>query len=329
MTAALPATVPQAKVEVIQTETEGRRRTQRVAPHQRRRGLRDGREGRLEGDRRPDDAAVCTTTRRRHASNAAYNDVRVLSRTSAAQRPLDRVAVGRGVLHRPRRSTDPISRVTDAQKAAIAAQASTTTGSTTCRRSRIVDREQVRPAVAERRAGCACSTAATAAPSRRTADDQRRRRSSQQPPAASTPAADAAAAPADARRRREPAGAPIAPSRRRRQWPVTRSAIGIGLMGLGVVGSGVARILQEKADVYARQIGCPLELRRVLVRDVAKQRDCRHRRVRCSRPTPRDLLDDPEIEMIIEVMGGEEPAYAYLRDALVCRASSSSRRTRK
>ena len=52
-----------------------------------------------------------------------------------------------------------------------------------------------------------------------------------------------------------------------------RRSIGIGMMGLGNVGSGVARILHEKADVYARQIGYPLELRRVLVRDAGKARN--------------------------------------------------------
>ena len=94
-----------------------------------------------------------------------------------------------------------------------------------------------------------------------------------------------------------------------------RRAIGIGLMGLGVVGSGVARILQQKADVYARQIGRPLVLRRVLVRDPAKARDFP---IDPALLTTRaqDLLDDPEIDLIIEVMGGEEPAYGYLRDAL-------------
>jgi homoserine dehydrogenase len=94
-----------------------------------------------------------------------------------------------------------------------------------------------------------------------------------------------------------------------------RRAIGIGLMGLGVVGSGVARILHEKADVYARQIGCPLVLRRVLVRDVAKARAFD---VDPSLLTTNanDLLQDPEIDLIIEVLGAEEPANGYLREAL-------------
>ena len=81
-------------------------------------------------------------------------------------------------------------------------------------------------------------------------------------------------------------------------------SIGIGLMGLGGVGSGVARILQEKADVYARQIGCALQLRRVLVRDVEKPRDV-HIDASLLTTDARDLIDDPDIQLIIEVMGGE------------------------
>ncbi len=94
-----------------------------------------------------------------------------------------------------------------------------------------------------------------------------------------------------------------------------RGPIGIGLLGLGVVGSGVARILHEKADVYARQIGVPLELRRVLVRDPKKER---HFPVSPSLVTTdaSEILQDPAIKMVIEVMGAEQPAYDYLRAAL-------------
>ena len=94
-----------------------------------------------------------------------------------------------------------------------------------------------------------------------------------------------------------------------------RRSIGVGLMGLGVVGSGVARILQEKADIYARQIGYPLELRRVLVRDVAKGRDVKVAPALLT-TDPSDLLGDPAIELIIEVMGDEQPAYGLLAEAL-------------
>jgi len=81
------------------------------------------------------------------------------------------------------------------------------------------------------------------------------------------------------------------------------------------VGSGVARILHEKADVYARQIGVPLELRRVLVRDLKKERNFTVSPALVT-TEPSEILGDPSIEMVIEVMGAEQPAYDYLRAAL-------------
>jgi homoserine dehydrogenase len=94
-----------------------------------------------------------------------------------------------------------------------------------------------------------------------------------------------------------------------------RRPIGIGLLGLGVVGSGVAHILQQKTDVYERQIGRPLAIRRVLVRDLAKKRDAA---IDPSLLTTNaaDILGDPDVDLVIEMMGGEEPAFSYLRDAL-------------
>ncbi len=94
-----------------------------------------------------------------------------------------------------------------------------------------------------------------------------------------------------------------------------RRAIGVGLLGLGVVGSGVAAILRDKAAVYARQIGCPLELRRVLVRDPRKQRGVTIDPALLTTEAA-DILGDPGIDLVIEVMGGEQPAYDYLRAAL-------------
>jgi homoserine dehydrogenase len=46
---------------------------------------------------------------------------------------------------------------------------------------------------------------------------------------------------------------------------VKKQSIGVGLMGLGVVGGGVARVLTDKAEVLSRQVGCPLVLKRIKV----------------------------------------------------------------
>jgi homoserine dehydrogenase len=93
-----------------------------------------------------------------------------------------------------------------------------------------------------------------------------------------------------------------------------RSEIGIVLLGMGVVGSGVARALLEKSENFARRAGLPLALRRVLVRDVTRERSV----------VLADgvLTDDPgvalstECDIIVEVMGGEEPAHEYIRRCL-------------
>jgi homoserine dehydrogenase len=94
-----------------------------------------------------------------------------------------------------------------------------------------------------------------------------------------------------------------------------RRTIGIGLLGIGTVGSGVARILHEKAEVYARQIGATLELKRVLVRDLKKARGFDIDPALLTTEAE-DILGDPSIEIVIEVMGSEEPAFDYLKRAL-------------
>jgi len=94
-----------------------------------------------------------------------------------------------------------------------------------------------------------------------------------------------------------------------------RSRVGIGLIGLGVVGSGVARILQEKAQVYARQVGCPLCLTRILVRDPTKDRGPGIDKSLLTTDASA-ILDDPAVDIVIEVMGGESPAHDYVRRAL-------------
>ncbi len=103
----------------------------------------------------------------------------------------------------------------------------------------------------------------------------------------------------------ERAGQPSAPA----------TQVSIGLMGLGVVGSGVAKVLQEKVAYITQEIGCPIELRRVLVRDMGKARDVDLPEA-CFTTDPEVILSDPEISIVIELMGGEDPALHLMEEAL-------------
>ena len=94
-----------------------------------------------------------------------------------------------------------------------------------------------------------------------------------------------------------------------------KESIGIGLMGLGVVGSGVAKTIFEKSEAIAQQVGCPLRIKRILVRDLSKKRDFdvpQH----LLTTDPQQVITDPEIDIIIEVVGGETEAFEYIKEAI-------------
>ena len=88
-------------------------------------------------------------------------------------------------------------------------------------------------------------------------------------------------------------------------------------MGLGVVGGGVAATLLEQSLGISKNVGLPVNLKKVLVRDPNKSRDSR---VPAGLITtnPADILADPSIHIVVEVIGGTEPAAQYLKDALSC-----------
>lgn len=91
--------------------------------------------------------------------------------------------------------------------------------------------------------------------------------------------------------------------------------IKIGLLGLGVVGSGVYRLLSENGDFIAQKAGSRLTIKKILVRDLGKPRPVS---VPDGTLTTRaeEILEDPEIEIVCELMGGIEPAKSYILSAL-------------
>jgi homoserine dehydrogenase len=89
----------------------------------------------------------------------------------------------------------------------------------------------------------------------------------------------------------------------------------LALLGCGTVGGGVLQLLRANAEYIAQSVGAPLEVTRVLVRDVGKERVPELDRSRLT--TDADaVLGDDSIDVFIEVMGGVNPTRAYVERAI-------------
>jgi homoserine dehydrogenase len=90
----------------------------------------------------------------------------------------------------------------------------------------------------------------------------------------------------------------------------------VGLLGVGTVGSGVVRLLDEQGERIARRAGKRLVLKWALVRDKDKDRPVAIPAETRVVTDPRRILDDPEVAVVVEAMGGTEPTLAILLEAL-------------
>ena len=96
-----------------------------------------------------------------------------------------------------------------------------------------------------------------------------------------------------------------------------KKSIGIGLLGLGVVSGQAARVLTEKSVELAEKVGCPLVLRKVkvlasdLTRPQAKQMPAG-----LLTTDDDEFFNEPGIDIVIEAIGGENPAREYISRAL-------------
>ena len=92
-------------------------------------------------------------------------------------------------------------------------------------------------------------------------------------------------------------------------------AIQVGLIGLGTVGTGVVKLIQTNQDLIRRRLGVGLELARIADKDLRRDRGLSlPKGVLTSKV--RDLIEDPEIEIVLELIGGHDPAKKFILDAL-------------
>ena len=85
--------------------------------------------------------------------------------------------------------------------------------------------------------------------------------------------------------------------------------IKIGLLGSGTVGTGVVRVLKENGADIAKKAGAAVVVKKVLVRDVSKKRPYLED-VELT-DNAQEIVNDPEIDIVVELMGGLHPAFEY------------------
>lgn len=92
-------------------------------------------------------------------------------------------------------------------------------------------------------------------------------------------------------------------------------SIKVGLLGLGTVGTGVVRIVEGHQEDLQRQIGSPIEIVKILVQDKNKARTIEVDPNKLTN-NPKDIIENPEIDIVIEVMGGIELSKEYILASL-------------
>ena len=85
------------------------------------------------------------------------------------------------------------------------------------------------------------------------------------------------------------------------------------MLGCGVVGGGVARILHEQRDLIAHRTGLTFELRHIVVREAGKSRPVSHAPIHGDAAR---AIDDPQTDIVVELIGGIEPPLSHIRRAL-------------
>ena len=86
-------------------------------------------------------------------------------------------------------------------------------------------------------------------------------------------------------------------------------------MGLGTVGSGVAEILTRHSELIAQRAGVHLQLVRALVREPRRKRSGAARQVALTEDA-QDIVNAPDIDIVVELLGGIKPAYPLMLQAL-------------
>ena len=91
--------------------------------------------------------------------------------------------------------------------------------------------------------------------------------------------------------------------------------INIGIIGFGTVGSGVVRILRDKKAFLAAKTGIEINIRKIRDKDLASKRNVNIDKRLLTKDT-KEIINDSQIDILVELMGGIHPAKEYISEAL-------------
>ena len=96
---------------------------------------------------------------------------------------------------------------------------------------------------------------------------------------------------------------------------MSKKVLHAALLGLGTVGTGVYKVLKNQLPEMEQKIGAVVEIKKILVRNL-KKAAAKIQEPELLTNNWQEILQDEEIDIVIEVMGGIEPARTYITDAL-------------
>ncbi|MCK9151459.1 homoserine dehydrogenase [Methanobacterium alcaliphilum] len=94
-----------------------------------------------------------------------------------------------------------------------------------------------------------------------------------------------------------------------------KSTINIGLIGFGTIGSGVVEIFNQNSDLIEKKTGKKVNLKKVVDLDITTDRGVKIDPSQLSTDV-NDILEDPSIDIVIELIGGYEPALGFILKAI-------------
>ena len=91
--------------------------------------------------------------------------------------------------------------------------------------------------------------------------------------------------------------------------------VNVGLLGLGTVGGGTVNVIERNLNDISRRSGCKIVVTRASARNIESPRICNTDGIQLTTNSS-DIINDPDIQIVAELMGGEEPAKSLILEAL-------------